>query len=102
MAMRLIALLLTGVLASPPAFAAQQQTGSPPPQQSGSSSATAAASSATDANASGELPVSLDKIRDGLERPTSNQLLKGELSKALDREPNFRLLVERQKIDELL
>jgi hypothetical protein len=106
--MRLMALILTGLLASPPVFA----------QQRGPSSSTAPASPATDAKAApGELPssaadakaapaalpVSLGKIREGLERPAASQVLKGEVSKALDKEPNFRLAVEEQrKIEELL
>src|SRR5689334_5137193 len=101
--MRLIALLLTGLLAAPPAFAAPQQTESSQQQQPTDSSAAASSTATADAAASGPLPVSLDKIREGIEKPASNQLLKGELSKALDKEPNFRLKIEeRQKIEELL
>ena len=94
--MRLLALLLSALLAAP-TLAAQAA------QEPAASSPAAESSSAADAKTNGALPVSLGKIREGLERPTATQMLKSELSKAVDREPNFRLEIqERQKIEELL
>ncbi len=89
--MRLIALLLMGVLASSPAAA--QQAGPPSTAESSSSSA--------DMKPTTRLPVSLDKIRDGLERPTA--MFTGPRAGKLNQEPNFRVeIAERGKIEELL
>ena len=89
--MRPIALLLTAMLVSTPS-AAQQ----PPP-----SSSTAPASSEPDtppAPAAPDLPVSLDKVRAGLDHPPS-----GRLFKAPDQEPTFRVEIqERRRLEELL
>ena len=91
--MRLIALLITGILAASPVAA----------QQPEASSSAASSSSKPDAKPASELPVSLDKIRDGLERPATGHLFTRHFIKALDKEPNFRVdIEERRKIDELL
>ena len=89
--MRLIALLVTGILASAPA-AGQE---SPP-----SSSGPVASSSNPDGKSTPapDLPVSLDKIREQLERPSLRPLLK-----SLEEQPTFRVEIrERLKIEELL
>ena len=91
--MRLIALLLLGILASSPAAA----------QQPSSSSTAEPSSSSADAKTTPPLPVSLDKIRDGLERPATAHMFTGPLAAKLDKEPNFRVEIEeRRRIDELL
>lgn len=90
--MRLTALLVTAILAAGPAAAQDAQP---------SSAASAAASSKPDekAAAAGDLPVSLGKIREGLERP----VLSRPLRKRLDEQPTFRVEIrERLKIEELL
>ncbi len=80
--MRLLALALTGILASGPAFAQEGQSAPPP-------------SSADDERAN--LPVSLDKIKQGLEQPVAEPL------RGIDERPHFRVQIqERQRIDELL
>jgi len=91
--MRLIALLVTGILAASP-VAAQQ----PEP-----SSATGSPSSKPDEKPGPDLPVSLDKIREGLERPAAGHIFTGHVTRSLDKEPNFRVEIEeRRRIDELL
>ena len=86
--MRLSALLVTAALATAPAAAQQAQ----------SSSSSVAPSPADDKSAS-DLPVSLDRIREGLERPAPT----GHLLKALDRQPDFRVEIrEKQKLEELI
>ncbi len=78
--MRLLALLVTGILTSAPAFAQAVQA-SPPKD-------------AVQSN----LPVSLDKIKEALDQPAPAELLRG-----LDERPHFRVEIrERQKIEELL
>lgn len=92
--MRLIALLFTGCLA---ATSAAAQTAQPPSTAGNPSSVTDAAA----APASPELPVSLDRIRDALDRPAAS----GQLLRALDkdRQPDFRVnVLEKRKIDELI
>ncbi len=89
--MRLTALLLTALLLSPAAGAQQPQP----------SSAASSASSERDAKAPATplLPVSLDKIRDGLERTSPP----GILLKKVEDNPTFRVEIrERRKIEELL
>ena len=68
-------------------------------QQAESSPSAPAASPQADAGKPGELPVSLDKIREALDRPTSGQMLK-----ALDKEtPTFRVEIrEKRKLEELI
>ena len=89
--MRLMALLLMGILASSPAAA----------QQAAPSSTAESSSSSADAKTTSPLPVSLDKIRDGLERPTT--MFSGPRAGKLDKEPNFRVeIAERRKIEDLL
>ncbi len=86
--MRLTALLVMAFLMAAPAGA----------QQAESSSSAPAASPAPDTQGPPDLPVSLDKIRTALERPTA-----GSLSKAVDRQPTFRVEIrERQKLEELI
>jgi hypothetical protein len=89
--MRLIALLLTGFLAATPLGAQQAETSSP-----------AASSSSNGEPKNGSaLPVSLDKIREGLDRPASSS----QLLKAMDKleKPDFKVEVrEKQKIEELI
>ncbi len=93
--MRVIALACAAILAAGPA-AARQEPQAPAPA---ASTATSPASSTPDAAASPELPVSLDKIRDALERPAAP----GQLLKALDKQPDFRVEIrEKQKLEELI
>ena len=90
--MRLTTLLVTGFLATAPAMAQQPspEQPSPPP---------APASQTADAPAPRELPVSLDKIRDGLERPAGT----GQWLKTLDKQPDFRVEIrEKQKLEDLI
>jgi hypothetical protein len=99
--MRLCALLFTATLAASPAPA--QPAASPPVSPA---EEPASASQDTDTDASkGEpqtppelnLPVSLDKIREGLQQKPGLSL------RALDERPTFRVqILERQKIEELL
>jgi hypothetical protein len=78
--MRLIGLLFTATLIATPAAARQDP-----------------ASSSQDAKPAFDLPVSLDKIKEGLERPPALSL------RTTDERPTFRVqILERQKIDELL
>jgi hypothetical protein len=89
--MRLIALLVTGFLMAAPATA-QQAEPSPPAGNS---------SPDTDAKSTPDLPVSLDKIRDALDRPTAS----GQLLRALDsnKPPDFRVEIrEKRKLEELI
>jgi hypothetical protein len=92
--MRLLVVLFTTILATAPA-AAQQ-----PPVSSGQEAGPVAQDTAPDANAGGggfNLPVSLDKIRDGLQQTPVLSL------RTLDERPIFRVQIrERQKIEELL
>ena len=79
--MRLLALVLTAIFASGPVFAQEGQSAQPP--------------SSTDDGQN--LPVSLDRIRQALERAPAGPL------RGLDERPHFRVLIqERQRIDELL
>jgi len=81
--MRLLGLLLTAFLVAATAVA---QEGQPPPKTS----------SADDGRAA-NLPVSLDKIKQGLEQAPAEPL------RGLDERPHFRVEIrERQKIEELL
>jgi hypothetical protein len=94
MAMRMITLLLALVLMMSWPIAAQQPE---PPSAAGS------ASTKPDEKATSELPVSLDRIRDGLERPAPGRLFVRQFLKELDKMPDFRIDTEgRRKIDELL
>jgi hypothetical protein len=93
--MRLPALLFTAILAASPA-AAQQTASSAARDSSSAAQDTAPASTDQGAKAS-TLPVSLEKIKQGLEQTPAISL------RALDERPTFRLQVrERQKIEELL
>lgn len=99
--MRLIALLFTATLAASPAMA--QPASSPPVSPAGEpASATQDTKSTTkpqtdDKTPALNLPVSLDNIREGLERAPALSL------RTLDERPTFRLqILERQKIEELL
>lgn len=82
--MRLSCLVLAGILTAPP-LVAQEATAT--------SSESAQASTAKD-----DLPVPLDRIREGLKKAPRQPLLQG-----LDRQADFRVEVREQaKIDELL
>jgi hypothetical protein len=90
-AMRLIALLLVAMLAAGTAAMAQQ--GVPPPASPPVAGESKAAAQIRD------LPVSLDRIRDGLERIAGP----GLLLKKVEDTPTFRVeILERQKVEELL
>jgi hypothetical protein len=100
--MGLIALLFTAAFAASPALA---QPASPPSVSPAEEPASAAqdkpnASEKPDPNAKGSelnLPVSLDKIREGLQQTPALSL------RAIDERPTFRVqILERQKIEELL
>jgi hypothetical protein len=89
--MRLTALLLTVCLGAAPVSA----------QQADPSSPAANPSPQADAKSTPDLPVSLDKIRDALERPAAP----GQLLRALDngKQPDFRVEIrEKRKLDELI
>jgi hypothetical protein len=91
--MRMITLLLALVLMSWPVAAQQPE----PPSAAGSPA------TKPDEKATSELPVSLDRIRDGLERPAPGRLFVRQFLKELDKMPDFRIDTEgRRKIDELL
>jgi len=94
--MRRISLLIAVVLAVSPAAAQQQRPGDAAAQPSPAASAP---SSPPDAKVNPELPVSLDRIREALDRPAAP----GQLLKALDRKPDYRIEIrEKQKLDELI
>ena len=95
--MRLLILLIGAILAGAPARA--QGTDTPPQPEASSTDKDRQAGSSGSANdAQPSLPVSLDRIREALERPAPVQHLKG-----LDEKPDFSVEIrERQKIDELL
>jgi hypothetical protein len=77
--MRLCALLFTAILTAPAAAWAQSSAGEPPQ------------------DTSSKLPVSLDKIREGLEATPIISL------RTIDERPTFRVMVrERQKLEELI
>jgi hypothetical protein len=88
--MRLLLVVLTGLLVSAPIAAQQAES---------SSRAAGFPSSAANTTPTLDLPVSLDRIRTALERPTRPvRLLKG-----LEDTPTFRVEIrERQRIEELL
>jgi hypothetical protein len=89
--MRLFALLFTAILAAPSAWA--QPRAEPRPSSSDQESSSAAKDGAPPLN----LPVSLDRIREGLEQTAPLAL------RTLDERPTFRVQIdERQKIQELL
>jgi hypothetical protein len=89
--MRLMALLLVASLSG--AAAMPQQGAGAPPAVPPSSEPDAKAATPRD------LPVSLDKIRDGLDRPT----MPGRLLKGVDNAPTFHIeILEQRKIEELL
>src|SRR5205823_1889024 len=85
--MRLCALVVTVILAAPAAWAQSSQPENPKDT-----------SAAKDTTASElHLPVSLDRIREGLEATPIIAL------RTIDEKPTFRIMIrERQKIDELL
>jgi hypothetical protein len=88
--MRFIAWTFAAILLAVPAAA---QQGQPSSNAVSTSSQPDAGSTATT-----NFPVSLERIRGALERPTPAQLLKG-----IDEKPTFRIEIqERQKIEELL
>jgi hypothetical protein len=85
--MRLVPVVLAAALAAVPAAAQDPPVSSPGTPTS----------SAEDAPAKGDLPVSLDRIREGLKKGDSPLVRPNELP------ADFRLeIVEQQKIDELL
>jgi hypothetical protein len=89
--MRLTALLLTVCLGAAPVSAQQAEPSSP----------AANPAPQTDAKSAPDLPVSLDRIRDALERPAAP----GQLLRALDngKQPDFRVESrEKRKLDELI
>ena len=91
--MRLIALLVTGFLTAAPAMPGQAPPS--PPAEKPSPDADAKSTPTPG------LPVSLERIREGLEKPAAS----GQLLRSLDRQPqpDFRVEIrEKQKIDELI
>jgi hypothetical protein len=91
--MRLTGLLVTAFLMAAPAMGGQAP--SSPPAEKPSPEADAKSTPAPD------LPVSLDRIREGLEKPAAS----GQLLKSLDKQPqpDFRVEVrEKRKLDELI
>jgi hypothetical protein len=89
--MRLTALVVTACLLAAPASAQQAEPSSP----------AANPSPQADAKAATDLPVSLDRIRDALDRPAGP----GQLLRALDKDkqPDFRVEIrEKRKLEELI
>ena len=107
--MRLTALLLTGILTAAPVGAQNGQPSSsanalpasPAPATRGGAESESGRSTpvpAETAAATLDLPVSLDKIREALEKPVSRPLMK-----SFDDQPTFRVEIrERLRIEELL
>jgi hypothetical protein len=104
--MRLLPLLFALTVAAPPALAQDGQPSSPQPpasaRQDSSQAPTNGQAPAKDPEKTKDqepgLPVSLDKIRDGLQQPPSALTLR-----SLDETPTFRMqILEKQKIEELL
>lgn len=90
--MRLISLLFMAILAAAPA-AAQETAASSNQDQTGAARPAADPASKDER----QLPVSLDKIREGLEQTPILSF------RTLDERPTFRIqILERQKLDELL
>jgi hypothetical protein len=88
--MRLLALLFTATLTASPLWA-QPAPASPPPTDA------SAKQDKTATKEPGDLPVSLDKIREALEHPPAISL------RSIDERPTFRMeILERRKIEELL
>jgi hypothetical protein len=99
--MRLLALLFTATLATSPVRAqpATPPPVSPPeePASAGQDTKSTAKPQTGDKTPALNLPVSLDNIREGLERTPALSL------RTLDERPTFRVqILERQKIEELL
>ena len=93
--MRLLALLFTAILVAAPVRA--QQPPASTPQESASATQDAKNRDAASAGPELNLPVSLDKIREGLKQTPAISL------RSLDERPIFRMqILERQKIEELL
>jgi hypothetical protein len=93
--MRLTALLFTAILTA--SAAAAQQPPAPPAVDTPSTDQDANGSNAA-TQRQANLPVSLDKIREGLQQPAPAISLR-----AIDERPTFRVqILERQKIEELL
>lgn len=85
--MRLTGIVLAAVLMAGPVFGQD-------PSSTGTAQSPSVSRPAAD---TGELPVSLDRIREGLQRPD------GPVAGALDRRADFSVEVEeKQKLDELL
>lgn len=101
--MRLSSVLLAGALSISSAFA--QETGPASPPSSPSSASTSKSSgqgtntsSATAGQTRPSLPVSLDKIREGLKKQATDSLLK-----RTDIPVDFRIhIIEQQKLDDML
>jgi hypothetical protein len=90
--MRLMLLLVTAILAAPPLALARQEASSPR-QPSASTTQDGSQGPAPQF----DLPVSLDKIKEGLQQTPTLSL------RTLDERPTFRVqILERQKIQELL
>jgi hypothetical protein len=84
--MRLVVLLLAALATTSPAMA-QQPAGSPDP-----------AGKPAEPQAPADLPVSLDRIREGLRKPQDTRLLR-----SLDVKPDFTVQIEEQaRIDEIM
>lgn len=95
--MSLIALLLAVLLASTSAAAQEPEASSTATGKSATED-TSATRQDSEGSTSSELPVSLDRIREGLARAPAKPLLQN-----IDRKPDFRQEIQvQQKIDELL
>ena len=89
--MRLLTLVVTAILVASSGAAQDAQPSSP----------AAPSSPPADAKTPTDLPVSLGRIREGLERPTSSA--SGMMLKALDKQPDFRVEIrEKRKLEELI
>jgi hypothetical protein len=101
--MRLTGLVIIVLLISWPSAAAPQQRPSTPPSPSSGHDTQASTVVAGKGQPVADLPVSLEKIREGLERPVTGHLFTARFGKDSGSDPDFRIqIADRRKIDELL
>jgi hypothetical protein len=92
-----LGLLFTAILLAAPARAQQPPSSTPPDSPSARQDAKTATVAKDAKDGESNLPVSLDKIREGLQQPPGLSL------RSIDERPIFRVQIrERQKIEELL
>jgi hypothetical protein len=95
--MRLISLLFTATLVASPAWAGSQAASSPKDQQTPTKDQQTQTTDQQPPTSDFDLPVSLDRIKQGLEQAPTTSL------RLTDARPTFRVqILERQRIEELL